>query len=135
MPWIAALAIAGRVHERSEWPEVDDWLARLIPRTDPLVLPRTDVKPEEVNSEDDAPEVGEQYPELGATAAAILLRRHGIAPSVYGLEPLGRQFLVQVGCQGHRFTNPQDRQALLDWWGDRHTSPTTTRAAANLPRR
>lgn len=135
MPWIAALAIASRVQDRRDWPEVDDWLASLIPRTDPLVMPRTDAKPEDINSENDAPEVGELFPELGATAAAILLRRHGIDRSVYRLEPLGRQLLAQVGCQGHRFTHAQDRQALLDWWGDRHADPSPTRAAANLPRR
>lgn len=135
MPWIAALAIASRVRERSEWPEVDGWLADLLERTDPLVLPRKNVRADEVNSEDDAPEIGDLYPDLGATAAAILLRRHGIAPSVYALEPIGRQLLAQVGCPGHRFTQPSDRQALVEWWNERHTAPTTTRAASAAPRR
>ncbi|MBX3413082.1 MAG: hypothetical protein KF708_10375 [Pirellulales bacterium] len=135
MPWIAALAIASRVQERREWPDVDDWLASLVPRTEPLVLPRRNVKPEEINSEDDAPEIGEMYPDLGATAAAILLRRHGIAPSVYGLEPIGRQLLIHVGCQGHRFTQAHQREALLEWWGDRQTAPSATSAATASPRR
>lgn len=132
MPWIAALAIASRVHERGQWADVDNWLADLVERTDPLVLPR---KAAEASREDEAPEAASQYPDLGATAAALLLRRHGIAPTVYGLEPVGRQLLVQVGCQGHMFTRPGDRQALIDWWGDHRAATTTTRAAAAIPRR
>ena len=54
-PWIAALAIANR----DPWPEVDAWLATLMGRTEPLVENR----------------VG--GPDLGGTAAALLLRATG----------------------------------------------------------
>ncbi len=55
IPWIAALSIA----RRDPWPEVDTWLESLIDRREPITFG------------------GDAQCELGATAAAILITRHG----------------------------------------------------------
>lgn len=111
MPWIALLAIAAR----DPWPEVDSWLGDLIPRTDPLVIPQR-----EGPRNADVPELG-YYPELGATAAALLLKRRGVSTSAFGLQPFGLQLLVQLGCPGHRFLSEPARADVMKWWTNEST--------------
>ena len=83
--------------------EVDDWLAGLALRTDRLLL-KTDV---------DA--------NLGATAAAMLLRRHEQPSQDFGLEqaaisgPLGPPQFEQLGLKIYRATQSQ-REAVIAWW-------------------
>lgn len=91
--WLAALSIA----QRDPWPEVDDWLASLVPSSEPLTargLPR---------------------PELGATAAAMLLDRNGATPGEFGLVELAGQ-VRGFGIPASRFQTPQHRREVLDWW-------------------
>lgn len=92
--WLAALAIA----IRDPWPEVDNWLAESIPRTETPVQGRPG------------------GPELGATAAGILLTRHGQTPSQFGLKPAAESLLVRLGIDGYRFSTPEARQQVRQWW-------------------
>lgn len=101
MAWIAALSIAAR----DPWPEVDTWLAAQIGRSDPLVIGREG-----------------HPPELGATAAAILLARHGRTPSQFGLEPARDDVLDDLGLKAQRFTAPDWRAKVLKWWEERQVA-------------
>jgi hypothetical protein len=106
-PWIAAMSIA----ERDAGPKSDAWLASLIERTDPLRIH------------------GDKPPELGATAAAILLARHRESLGEFGLESAADPMLEEFGAPGYRFTAPDKRQKALKWWADRKP-PVAQRSAA-----
>ena len=94
--WLAALAIAGR----DPWPEVDSWLAEQIPR-------------------DDIPVEGSPHgPEIGATAAALLLTRHGRTPAQFGLQPAVEPMLLRLGVKGHRFSTADARKNVQRWWDE-----------------
>lgn len=92
--WIAALAIA----QRDPWPGVDAWLAELIDNTTPLVI------------------TGDGRPELGASAAALLLDRHGASTRPFGLETIGEPATERLRFTGYRFASQQDRQDVKRWW-------------------
>jgi hypothetical protein len=91
--WLAALAIA----QRDPWPEVDSWLAAQIGNGDLLVLGRTD------------------GPEVGATAARLLLKRHDERPEAFGLESAPESFLTSFGIEGYRFRTPADARRIEEW--------------------
>jgi hypothetical protein len=91
---IAALAIAAR----DPWPDADRWLAGQVPRTDPLIEPKPD------------------GPELGATAAAILLNRRGRQPSEFGVQWNPETPLQPPCINGCRFTSEEARQKVRRWW-------------------
>lgn len=97
LPWIAALAIA----VRDPWPGVDAWLAGLIDRADPLVQGLSNA------------------PELGATAAAILLKRQEQDPTTYGLKSSPDETLQALGLLGCRFASPESREKVRRWWKGR----------------
>lgn len=97
LPWIAALAIA----VRDPWPGADLWLAGLIERTDPLVQGRA------------------EGPELGATAATILLQHHEQDPAAFGSQSSADETLHALGLSGRRFAAPQSRDKVLQWWKER----------------
>src|SRR5690606_35819283 len=65
--WVALLAIANR----DPWPEIDPWLAALIDEKLPLT------------TDPEAP------PDLGASAAGLLLDRHDVSIQPFGLVPAG----------------------------------------------
>ncbi len=92
--WIAALAIA----QRDPWPEVDDWLASLIDEKQPLVLN------------------AETVPELGGTAAGLLLERHQMSPYMFDLEPAGNDAFDRSSFAGFRFTSDKGHKAVRQWW-------------------
>ncbi len=93
MGWLAALAIA----HRDPWPETDAWLARLVDRKELLVEKSGDV------------------PELAATAAALLLKRHQQDPALFGLKPCVAEALTEAGLTGYRFHSDADRQKVRQW--------------------
>ena len=97
LPAMAALAMAAR----DPWPQVDAWLFGCIKRSDPLVLDR------------------DRGPELGATAAGLLLKRHGKTPSDFGLEPLTDPFFLNLNLLGYRFADQRSREKIVKWWQDR----------------
>lgn len=97
LPWIAALAIA----ERDPWPEVEDWLADQLSRTEPLVEARV------------------EGPEVGATAAALLLQRHHEDPAMFGLRTCAEPLTSDQDWRGYRFATPEDRAKVQQWWQSR----------------
>lgn len=97
LEWIAALAIA----ERDPWPEVNSWLAGLLERSVPLV------------------ENTETAPDLGATAAGVLLKRHQQEPTRFGLESVSDELLVEAGVTGYRFTSDDARKKVAAWWAEK----------------
>jgi hypothetical protein len=105
--WIAALAIA----QRDPWPELDDWLARLIDERAPLT------------ADPDRP------PELGASAAGLLLDRHGASTRPFGLELAGEAVTESLRFSGYRFSSEQDRQDVKRWWKKQQAIATAARAA------
>ena len=105
--WIAALAIA----QRDPWPGVDEWLLSLIDEKAPLVLNADTV------------------PELGGTAAGILLARHQVSPFTFDLEPAGNDAFDRSSFAGYRFTSDEGPKALRQWWA----SQKQGKAAAAAP--
>ncbi len=92
--WIAALAIA----QRDPWPEVDTWLAKLIDEEKSLMI------------------IGDNQPDLGASAAGLLLDRHGASTRMFGLEAAGENAADRFRFVGYRFTSDKDRRGVKQWW-------------------
>lgn len=107
--WLAALSIAAR----DPWPEVDRWLAGLIGRDDLLV--------------EDYP----QGPRLGATAAAVLLERHGQPFSEFGLKPSPGSF-PRPYMRGYRFSTPDAQEKVRQWWQQEQAEPKQRAATPGL---
>ncbi len=101
LDWVAALSIA----TRDPWPEVDSWLANHLAETTLLVEER----PIE--------------PEAGATAAAILLRRHGQIAARFGLEPATDPLLAKLHVHGYRFADADARTKFQQWWDHEKVAP------------
>ena len=80
------------------WPGVDQWLAGLIDNTAQLVI------------------TGDGRPELGASAAALLLDRHGASTRPFGLETIGEAATERLRFTGYRFTTQHDREDVKRWW-------------------
>jgi len=104
LPWCAALAIA----QRDPWPEVDTWLAGLLVRKVPLRI-----------GDDNGPE-------LGATAAGLLLRRHDRQPEAMGLEATGTILGDETELDGYRFPSDEVREEMQRWWSDQVAARTGT---------
>lgn len=99
LEWVAALAIA----QRDPWPEAPTWLGSLIEQSLPLVrhLPTG--------------------PDLGATAAGILLAQHQQEPALLGLETTPDPLLAEVGLCAYRFSSPEARNKVAAWWKNQRT--------------
>ena len=103
--WLAAMAIA----DRDPWPGLDDWLASLIEMTQPLGT-----------SPDAAPDVG-------GTAAAMLLERHGA-------------YLCPISAWSRSMTptceacpSPLPASQIQQAGGKCWTGGSVTRTASNFP--
>jgi len=100
LPRIALLAIA----VRDPWKEVDRWLLEQLDRGLPLV---SNVDP---------------APELAATAAAILCKRHQLHPHSFDLVAVEDMFCESVGLQLYRFADTADpvaiKKAILNHLGE-----------------
>jgi hypothetical protein len=99
--WCAALAIA----QRDPWDSVDAWLAGLIARDTSLAG------------------AANPAPDLGATAAFILLGRHDQSPRAFGLVEVEDEQLHASGITGYRFSEPTDRAAVQEWWSKQKPQP------------
>lgn len=114
LPWITVLVIASRDPRA----EVDTLLASFVERTDQLLL-----------GDGTDPDV-----DVGATAAAILLSRHGKSWDMYGVELLESPELrgpdmfntklypseTEVDdFHAFRFRSPEHRKKVVDWWKKR----------------
>ncbi len=93
LPWIAALAIASR----DPWPECDAWLCQIVGRTELLVLNR------------------DRGPDLGATAAGVLLARSGLEPIQFGLNEVDDPLFESIDLTGYRFESPNQRERVRQW--------------------
>ena len=109
--WVALLAIANR----DPWPEIDPWLAGLIDEKIPLT---TDPQ---------------SPPELGASAAGLLLDRHDVSVQPFGIVPAGEALSDVYQFFGFRFSSrrrPRERETLVaKAAGDESDSPTGCRSA------
>ncbi|MBN2476793.1 MAG: hypothetical protein JXB62_19445 [Pirellulales bacterium] len=92
--WLAALSIA----DRDPWGETDAWLAAQIGRDEILVEGRPD------------------GPEVGATAAGLLLEHREQTPSFFGLQNVPDPWMLRMGVEGYRFVTPGARQKVRAWW-------------------
>jgi hypothetical protein len=92
--WWAALSIA----TRDPWDDVVSWLAGLIDRTDLLIDGQVD------------------GPELGATAAALLLVRGGEQPASYGLRKMAQAPEPLSALNTYRFSAAEGRARVRQWW-------------------
>ncbi|MDO4550670.1 MAG: hypothetical protein Q4C96_05410 [Planctomycetia bacterium] len=111
MGHIAAFRIALRTH----WDGMDAWLISLLENTSPLVFassPQPDpmlvslpihTHPTELNGEPDLSQNTTATPQIGATAAAIWMKRHNIRPENIGLIPSSDVFLLKCGIQGYYY--------------------------------
>ena len=135
MGWIAALTIAAR----EPWDDVESWLAGLVERVDRISFGQ-----------------GTQG-DLGATAAAMLLARHGEEPAQFGLAartPLARglhdrfeapinadyrrrmfedRLFKQLGVTPYYFADSAGRDAVQQWWRDRQPTASPTPPVYTLP--
>ena len=91
---LAALAIA----DHDPWPGADAWLADHIGQAESLI------------------EGHEAGPELGATAAAILLKRHGQNPAAFGILPLDQELPKPFRVSGCRFRSKDAAAKVQEWW-------------------
>lgn len=105
--WLAAFELAGRAADPAmgedpaaeEDLELDEWLAALVGDETPLM-----------------PGVGESGPELGATAAALLLRRHEQLPAEFDLGETPVPPVLGLSGDYYRFLLPGGRDRVRTWW-------------------
>jgi hypothetical protein len=95
--WLAALSIA----QRDPWPDADTWLAARIGDRESLIEGHLNA------------------PELGATAAGLLLKHHGQNPSQYGLRSAPEAVLMRMRIDGYRFELPGGRARVEQWWKEK----------------
>jgi hypothetical protein len=108
-PWLAALSIA----TRDPWPEVDAWLAKQIHSTELL-------------ADGDSPPSNAEF---GATAAAILLKRHGQSPANFNLQAIPDPVLLQTHVEGYRFADLSAIGQIEKWWAQEKQHPSPAKAA------
>ena len=94
LPWLAALSIA----RRDPWQGVDAWLSQTAGNREALVLERND------------------GPEVGATAAGLLLKRHHSAGTVQDLEAAPESLVTALAIDGFRYRSPEGPQQVEAWW-------------------
>lgn len=134
-PWLALLSIS--VHD--PWPEVEPWLAEQIPVTEPLVVGPEAQEVDPLPIPQSLPALKELVqsrpaPDVGASAAAILLARHDLPPWAFRLERIWQPPIDNFDIPACRFVNPTDRQDVLQWWskvgGQAGSEPDTSAASA-----
>ena len=57
-----------------------------------------------------------RFPEVGATAAAVLLGRHGEQPDEFGLEGVPEPQMNLMHVTGYRFATEDARKKVENWW-------------------
>lgn len=105
MEWICLLALT----ERVAWPGCDDWLAAQLDRTEAM-----DIRD---------PKAGT----TGASAAALLIRRHGGTPSELGLERRHYAELIDLENPCYRLSGNEGPAIVKKWW--QQTKETERKAA------
>ena len=111
-PWLAALMIA----DRDPWARVDDWLAGLLESNEMLRIRNEPPDDELLSIQGLYLPAGQiDLPELAASAAALLLERHFLAPQAFGIRAIDDPRMRSV-CPTYRFESPQHRQKVVQWW-------------------
>ena len=104
LPRLALLSLA----QRDPWPETNAFLASLLGDRRSL-------------------QAGRSFPEMGATAAAVLLGRHGEQPGEFGLEGVPEPQMNMMHVAGYRFATEDGRKKVESWWqrtrGEAKTPP------------
>jgi len=103
--WLSLFVLTDRV----AWPGCDEWLAAQLDKTDPIKL----TEPTTAT--------------VGASAAALLLRRHGRAPSEFGLQQHAFVELIDLENPGYRYGDASGAAAVKKWW--REPKETERKAA------
>jgi hypothetical protein len=62
-------------------------------------------------------------PQLGATAAALLLERHAQSPLAFGLKSTDDPTLESLGVRGYRFTSSDAPGVVQQWWSKQKQQP------------
>ena len=126
LEWLAALSLA----TRDPWPGVDEWLAGQIGNQDTLRESSSAHRPPTPDEGDDsagkaAPRASRTLPaaEIGATAAALLLKRHGERPADFKLVPIHDPLMLSLHLDGYRFQSPQSPARVQQWWNRQPRSP------------
>lgn len=102
-PELAALAIA----RRDPWQGADSWLAEQVEKNELLMLGR------------------DKGPELGATAARLLLKRHQESMmESFDLEVAADPLVASLGIEGYRFKSLEGPKKVLAWWARNADSKT-----------
>lgn len=119
--WVAALSIAAR----DPWPGVDAWLAGQIGQRDLLMepMPTAGMIRQQLSEDDDEDDsspfaVASPNAEVGATAAALLLRRRHALPGEFGLQPIPDGVLRRLHLEGYRFAKEAARKKVAVWWAN-----------------
>jgi hypothetical protein len=94
LPWLAALAIA----RRDPWPEVDAFLAENIENQETVIIDHAEA------------------PAIGATAAGLLLKRHGERPEAFGLQITSDAQLAELKLPGFRYSASDAVERVRQWW-------------------
>ncbi len=102
MEYLAALVIA----RGDAWEAAEQWLAAQTAETINLV-------------EDQR----QDPPELGATAAALLVRRRQASLEGMGLYPVADPVLSALEIEGYRFARADDRRQFDVWWKSQKVAP------------
>ena len=97
---LAALSIA----TRDPWPDVDGWLADRVGESEPLMDGQSGAA------------------EIGGTAAAILLKRHGQSPTAFGLQPIADALMNHLHVDGYRCISSDARAKVQRWWQQEKTA-------------
>lgn len=84
--------------ETAPWSGVDTWLAAQVDRTDPIRVDRPDAA------------------DVGASAAALLARRHDGNLNELGLESRPFDELTDLENPAYRFQNTESRAKFKQWW-------------------
>ena len=66
--------------------------------------------------------------EIGATAAGVLVSRHGQQPSAFGLQWPADSQLAELKLPGFRYGKPEDAERVRQWW-----KQTALKTQRNLP--
>ena len=102
LSWLAAFSIANR----DPWPEVDLWLVEVLGNREILVLGRP------------------EGPEVGATAARILLKRYHEPLGSFNLEVAPDSLLATTfGIEGYRYRTTEGPEQIRAWWKRRANGP------------
>jgi hypothetical protein len=121
-PYRLDLLAAFSIAARDPWPEVDAWLADRVVQSESLVerpSSRIDFRIFDGSLLRAHGELLEGLPsaaDLGATAAALLLKRHGQQAAGYGLLPANDAVMEQLHVSGYRFGNKDGRAKIEQWW-------------------